>query len=134
MCLEGARAVRSVLSEAPEAEIAVMIVWIRMLAADSIEAAVASALNFRDERARQFYDPARRAGKAIADSVGAPGELGWDMYLFYGRGQIWRAKPPPARIWVHQLKPSAWADPARFRAGPDLVRTLRDGVRAEQSG
>lgn len=123
---------RTVLSEASEAEIAVMIVWISMLPADSLAAAAEAARNFGDGRARQFYDPARRAGLAIAGSVGAPGELGWDMYLFDGSGQIWRGKPPPPVNWAHQLEPSAWADPARFLTGEDLVRALRKAVCGEQ--
>ena len=124
----------SVLAEAPEADIVVMIVWIRMLPADSGETAAGSARIFEDERARQFYDPERQAGQAIAGSIGGPGESGWDMYLFYGRDQTWRGKPPPPLDWTHQLRPSDWADPARFRTGADLVQALRIGVQGEERG
>jgi hypothetical protein len=123
--VEGARVVRtSVLEGFPDTDISVSIVWIDMLPDDSKAAATRSAQTIDDPRARHFHDPKQRSGKAIAESLGCEAEVAWDIYLFYASGSEWVDGPPAPTDWMHQL-PSAWADPAHFRTGDDLVNELR---------
>jgi hypothetical protein len=72
---------------------------------------------------RQFYDPNKRSGKAIAKSIGWGGRVAWDIYLFYEEGSEWIEGPPVPTAWIHQLNEN-WADRAHFRTGADLVEEL----------
>ena len=82
-----------------------------------------SASIFDDPRVLQFYDPHRRSGKAVAESIGWEGQVAWDIYLFYAAKGQWVEDPPNPTAWMHQLRES-WADPAHFYTGEDLVREL----------
>ncbi len=90
-----------------------------MLPDDAAEAAGPSARIIADPRVRHFHDPEKRAGKAIAESLGSEDGLAWDIYLFYASGGQWSDGPPAPIDWMHQL-PSSWADPARFHTGDEL--------------
>jgi hypothetical protein len=108
----------------PPADIRVAIAWIHMLPLDNAVAARAMALTLRDPRVQQFHDPHKRAGAAVATSLGAPGRTAWDIYLFYPAGVGWQDGLPPPFAWAHQLKDSTWADPSQYRRGDDLVAQL----------
>ncbi len=82
----------------------------------------------RDPRVRHFHDPHKLVGKAIPQSLGGPGGVAWDVYLFYPKGSEWADSPPPPAIWAHQLQGSSWADPARYRRGNDLVAELQKAM------
>jgi hypothetical protein len=128
--LQGARAAQTLLAERfPLADISVSMVWINMLEADSPAAAQAAAPIVGDPRARHFYDPDRRAGRAIAECIGGRGHVAWDMYLFYTAGGEWRAAPPRPATWAHQLAREGWADPGRYRGGGGLLEALCAAMR-----
>ena len=76
---------------------------------DDLEAAKKAVEKFADPRVKQFYDPRQMSGHAIAESLGHPGEIAWDMYLFYPSGAVWLESPPFPDVYVHQLRDS-WAD------------------------
>lgn len=120
----GARAVlKSIIESFPDAGIRIAIVWINKLPADSGTAAEQSAHTFNDQRLCQFYDPQQLSGRAVADSLGWPGRIAWDIYLFYTAGSHWNETPPLPSDWMHQLT-DPWADSERLRMGNDLVREL----------
>ncbi|HZG67578.1 MAG TPA: hypothetical protein VEZ12_12595 [Herpetosiphonaceae bacterium] len=99
------------------------IVWVPMLVEDGVEAAERAARRFNDTRVEQFYDAGHHAGKAIAAGLGGPGEIAWDIYLFYPAGSLWQNAPPLPEVWMHQLSAS-WAPAAYRRCGPDLTEHL----------
>ena len=101
----------------------VNIVWIPMLEGDTQAAAITSSAIIQDPRVAQFYDGERRLGATIAQGLGSPSEIAWDIYLFYPPGRTWDALPPPPVTWMHQLS-APWADPARRHCGGDLVAQL----------
>jgi len=115
----------------PDADLAAMIVWIEMLPEDRVADVIALAGEMTDPRIRWFHDPQRRAGRAIAASLGAAGHIAWDVYLFFDPDADWKDKPPRPRQWAHQLG-DTWADPTRLRFGdqlePELARLLRSVV------
>jgi len=78
-----------------------------------------------DARVRQFYDPARHVGQAIAAGLGGAGQVAWDIYLFYTKEAFWGAVAPPPVRYVHQLG-DWWAAPAYRRHGAALVAALRE--------
>ncbi len=99
-----------------------------MLEEDTEETAQESALILEDSRVRHFHDPERRAGKAIAQSLGGQGGIAWDIYLFFAKGSEWVDDPPRPIEWMHQCS-GTWADPARFRFGDDLIEGLRRAMK-----
>lgn len=129
----GARAVlKSVIDLFPNADLSVSIVWINMLADDNEERAKESARMFTpDPRLRHFYDPEKRSGIAIAQSLGGEkGAVAWDIYLFYKNGSEWLKRPPQPTDWVHQLKEDNWADPNLYYRGDDLADKLSEIMRS----
>ena len=120
----------TVLSAYPAAGLRVYVVWVPMLVTDNIETAGTMANLISDPRATHFYDERGEAGRAVAHAVGAAGATAWDCYLFYRAGVMWdRTLPPPDR-WMHQLGPSVWADPTRFRWRDSLTAELHSAVAA----
>jgi hypothetical protein len=100
-----------------------------MLPADSPAAAEQSRTIITDPRVRHFYDPERRAGEAVARSLGATaGKVAWDIYLFYAAGSAWLTAPPLPVCWAHQLTGSDWADAAHYHSGEDLLVALRESM------
>ena len=114
-----------VLDAYPEAAVSVFVIWVPMLAADSATAAEEVAGLITDLRAVHLYDSARRIGRGIAASVGGVDTIAWDTYLFYRPGATWMDAAPPPDRWMHQLGPSTWADPNRFRWAESLRRELQ---------
>ncbi|MFQ5944915.1 MAG: hypothetical protein ACE5NC_01520 [Anaerolineae bacterium] len=112
---------------------AVGIVWIDMLRTDRREKAERAAQMIRDPRVQHFHDPERRAGRAVAQSLGADGPIAWDMYLFYPQDAAWEADPPTPTQWIHQLWGRRWADPSRYRRGKALREALAE-IAAGQLG
>ncbi len=121
---------QTVLDAYPQAALTALVIWVPMLASDSVDAADAQAALVRDPRALHFYDGARRAGRAIAASLGGHGDIAWDTYLFYRPGLAWSQTPPAPDRWMHQLGPSTWADPTRFRWADSLISELGAAARS----
>ena len=85
----------------------------------------ASRLFSNDSRVTQFYDPGQISGMGVAGGLGAePGEVAWDIYLFYDGKEKWLDKMPQPKDWVHQLKGSRWAEPVRFYQGDQLAQKI----------
>jgi hypothetical protein len=112
------------VEEHPEIDIAVMIVWIDMLAEDNEESAKSSAGIFQGEKVQQFHDPNRLLGKMIAESSGARNAIAWDVYLFFDKETEWEEDLPAPLDWAHQLE-DPWADPDHYAWGEVLPGRLR---------
>ncbi len=119
---------RVLAQEGPEVDLVALIVWVEMLPEDRQADVETLAGEMTDPRTRWFHDPKRRAGRAIATSLGATGKVAWDVYLFFDAQAEWKNQPPTPPLWVHQLSDS-WADPTRHRFGdqlePELGRLLK---------
>jgi hypothetical protein len=100
-----------------------------MLDTDSEATAQIASAILNDPRVVHFYDPQKRVGKALAQSLGEADQAAWDIYLFYGPGVQWLDAPPTPTQWMHQLNPSSWADPLLFRTGQDLIEELGRSIR-----
>lgn len=111
----------------PHTNLLVSLVWIDMLALDGRFTAGLAARRMQDPRVRQFHDPGKWAGRALAESLGGPGKVAWDVYLFYAPGAVWGDSPPLPVRWTHQLSDS-WADPAHYRHGASLVEELAQAM------
>lgn len=116
------------LEEFPDANLDILIVWLKMYDADSIEIVQEAARLFsQDERVTQFYDPAKACGREVAESLGAtPSQVAWDVYLFYEAQDEWGEHLPQPLDWAHQLSGSSWAEADRLFQGDQLIRRLRE--------
>jgi hypothetical protein len=112
----------------PQAEIKLLIVWLKMYAADSLGAVSKGSRLFQnDPRVTQFYDPKKLSGVEIATGLGAQaGEIAWDVYLFYDGQSEWGDLLPHPVDWVHQLRGSSWAEPGRLFQGEQLTLKLQE--------
>ena len=104
-------------------DLSVLVVWTDMLEGDSEEAALAACSLVSDSRAAHFHDPGSLAGRAVANSLEAPGEIAWDIYLLYDASSAWEEMPPRPLDWVHQLSAS-WAEQSRYRWEATLASSL----------
>lgn len=121
---------RAVLEAYPDADIRVSMVWIPMVEGDSLIAAQVISRDIVDSRVRHFFDASKRAGKAIASSLGGAGKIAWDIYLFFPKGSRWTSNPPAPQFWMHQLTESVWADAAHRHCGDALLRELGQCMKA----
>ena len=113
----------NVFKQYPKADISGSIVWIPILEDDSFDAAIPSAKALSDDRIKHYYDSHKAIGKTIAASVGWPGKMAWDIYLFYGPTVWWAESPPKPEYWMHQLSDD-WAKNNQYRTGDDLRNEL----------
>jgi hypothetical protein len=116
------------IGEYPDADLNILIVWLKMYEADSIDTVQEASKLFRnDSRVTQFYDPVKVCGLVVAKGLGVKsGEVAWDIYLFYDDRDEWIEQIPEPINWVHQLRGSSWADPDRLFQGDHLTRRLRE--------
>ncbi len=115
------------IEEHPQVDIAIIIVWIDMLAGDTEDAANSSAKIFRDRQVLQFHDPNQHLGKMIAESFGLSNAIAWDAYLFYDKGSEWKEHLSTPLDWAHQLD-DPWADQDHYAWGDHLTARLREIV------
>ncbi|HEY6101662.1 MAG TPA: hypothetical protein VI007_00395 [bacterium] len=118
----------TVLGAHPRAGLSVFVIWVPVLATDSIENARTTVNLIDDPRAVHYYDEKREAGHAIAEAVGGTEAIAWDCYLFFRAGVMWDKVLPTPDRWMHQLGPSVWADPTRFRWRDSLTAELRSAA------
>lgn len=104
--------------------ISIAIVWTNMLPLDDEAAAISSARLIRDPRTQHFHDPNALTGRVVAASLGSPGKIAWDIYLFFPSGVRWHQEPPKPVEWAHQLS-DPWADPGHFHWNEGLVHELK---------
>jgi len=104
-----------------------LIVWIPMLDSDERAAVDDASALFRDAGLPQFWDGEQRLGVEVARSVGAPGWVAWDVYLFYRPGAEWTdaGLPPPA---------AALAQASNGRGGGVIAATGTLPPRGDQAG
>jgi hypothetical protein len=118
------------LAEGPGERLAVFMVWMRGLPDDSIADAQLARAQFGDGRVRQFWDHDNLIGQMVADQLGPPGLVAWDMYLGYPPGLAWLDSLPPAAAWVHQMGEEPWTDDSHRRSGEDFRARLSVVVKA----
>lgn len=124
-CLRGATAVRDEVVEAfRTVGYPASVVWTPMLSGDSPAAIEEAAAEFDRDGIRQFADPERTVGRLVANSLGEPDDIAWDIYLFYGPEVRWTDQLPEPAEWVHQLGSRSWAPPERYRCGNELEEEL----------
>lgn len=80
-----------ILERYPDADLAVYVVWLPVLATDE-RFGVADVLV--DERVRQFWDGDRLVSDEVGRLSGAEEGLAWDVYLAFGPDATWDRRLP----------------------------------------
>ena len=80
-----------ILQRYPDADVAVYVVWLPVLASDE-RFGVADVLV--DERVRQFWDNDRLVSDEVGRLAGAGEGLAWDVYLVFGPDATWDRRLP----------------------------------------
>jgi hypothetical protein len=57
------------------------LVWIPMLAADDLDAAIAQEALFQDERVSQYWDGEHALGRLVSQTLKMSAPIAWDIYL-----------------------------------------------------
>ncbi len=131
-CQSGARGVRkSVLDNPATKSLATMVVWIPILDADGLPAAVVASASYRNFPVPQFWDGNQRLGKEVARSIDAPDWTAWDIYYFYPPGAEWGDKGiPKPEVGLVQDLPNGVVVGFKGTLPPAADQSrLRDGLR-----
>jgi hypothetical protein len=108
------------------------VVWVPVLPADAVEAAMAQAAAWHDPRVIHLWDGTGEVNAPFAQSLSLTG-AGWDLYLVYAQGVRWEEDlPPQPTFWMHQLSPSVGADPSlRLSLDPSRMGAVLDDLLAD---
>ncbi len=115
----------------PSADIQIGIVWIKMNAKDTLQAAQDISEKFNDPRVTQFYDPNQKTGKIFARNLPVKAEIAWDIYLFYKKNKEWDNNLSEPFNWMHQMSDTD-SDSKYLRCRDDLVNGLYDAMKLIQ--
>jgi hypothetical protein len=110
VCVSGARAAaQAVLSLPAACDFRLYIVWLPVLANDSLQAAEGARLSLsQDARLAHFWDHDLIISRTYHQVL----QLGqrqrrhrvaWDIFLLYRAGPLWGDVPPVPSFWMHQL-------------------------------
>lgn len=111
------------------------LVWLPMLAADDLPAALAREAELRDGRVSHYWDGRRALGRLAARSLNLSAPTAWDIYLLYPPGVSWAQEALPAPLfWMHQLdeRPDLLLDPARLDEAVRQALSLIDPLENER--
>ena len=89
-----------------------------MLRTDDLVSAIKRERMFSDVRVKQFWDPDRKFGLLLSQTLKLLISIAWDVYLLYPPDHPWEAELPPLpEYWMHQQNEemSLYLDPARFK-------------------
>lgn len=90
-----------------------------MRPADDLDAAIAQAAIFPDDRVSHYWDSKKILGRQVAQTLALRALVAWDTYLLYLPGAMWKGGRMPApAFWMRQLdeRPDLLLDAARLRA------------------
>ena len=94
------------------------LIWIPMLATDDESQAEIQAAQFSEDRITQAWDGRQYLGKKVAQSLGLPVCIAWDVYLLYPPGVTYIGPVlPQPQVWMHQLDRGArnnYLEPTRL--------------------
>lgn len=106
------------MTEHPDQDVAVYVVWSSQLGAEERHVPEAATL-MPDPRARHYWDPEMAVGRAYQAFLEIP-QPAWDVWMLFGRDARWTGTDPPEPAWwEHQLSGAGLPaervlDPDRF--------------------
>jgi hypothetical protein len=109
-CLAGTRVLGDGLGRFPDSDIAVLVLWLPVLPADTEYAAGRAAGDLSIfPSVTQYWAgwPGWEVATALRPVLGLGpadrGKAAWDVYLLYGPETRWLSEPPAPASWAHNL-------------------------------
>jgi hypothetical protein len=97
------------LRELSARNVAIHVVWVAVLADDSLEATSTAAAMFPDDlEAMHYWGGELQVSKAFHATLGLERwkrNVAWDLYLLYGACPNGTSQPPVPSLWMQQLRP-----------------------------
>jgi hypothetical protein len=126
---------RYVLQSVDDSRLAVFVVWEKIGANDSLEAARQATALLPDSRVRFFWSETQAAGKAFQRAVGIQGTPAWDVFLVYEIGKDWSGDAPPSPVFFMHNQPKHSELPQdRLFNGNRLAAKIKSILAQDASG
>ena len=110
---------REILAKNPSADIAVILIWLKVLDKDDETAVAAAAARCNDPRVTHFWDPQRLLNAQLLDAITFDVNLRlYDVFLLYDKKAVWEKRLPRPGFWMHEYKgaPGPWWNVTAFAA------------------
>jgi hypothetical protein len=96
---------REVMEKNPQKEIAVFIVWLKVLDTDNEDAVVAAMKRVPDPRAHHYWDPQRVLNAQLLDAIMFDVNVRlYDVFLLYDAEARWEKRLPRPGYWMHEFQ------------------------------
>ncbi len=127
-CLKNAGELqREVLEKNPARDLAVFLVWLKILDGDNEATVVTAKRRVSDPRAQHYWDPGRLLNAQLIDAIAFDINLRfYDIFLLYGKKAQWEKRLPRPGFWMHEYKgaPGPWWNITTF--GIEIDNGLHD--------
>ncbi len=93
------------------------MVWIPMLPADDLDAAISLEDLFQEGRVFHYWDGEQVLGRQVSHTLMLTAPVAWDIYLLYSPGATWKdGRISAPKFWMHQLdeRKDLLLDPVRL--------------------
>lgn len=118
---------REVLAKNPSQDLAVFVVWLKVLDSDNEAAAVTAKGRVSDPRVKHYWDPGRLLNGQLIDAIAFDINLRiYDIFLLYDKKAQWEKRLPRPAFWMHEYKgaPGPWWNVTTF--GAEIDNGLHD--------
>jgi len=117
-CLKNAGQLqREFLAKNPEADLAVFVVWLKVLQNDEEFTLDEAMQKISDARVQHFWDPERVLNAQLLDAVMFDVQVRlYDIFMLYDGSVQWEKRLPRPGYWMHEYKgaPGPWWDIGAF--------------------
>jgi hypothetical protein len=105
-CIANAQGLQTkVLDKMKDADIEVIVVWLKILDTDNREAIAGAATILRDSRVEHYWDPKRVMNAWLLDAIQFDVQVRmYDVFLLYDRDAAWDKRLPRPGYWMHEYQ------------------------------
>ena len=107
------------LEKNPKADVAVLMIWLKIMDKDDEAAVATAAKHLNDPRITHYWDPGSVLNAQLLDAVTFDVNLRlYDVFLLYDKKAVWEKRLPRPGYWMHEYKgtPGPWWDVTGFAA------------------
>ena len=108
---------REVLAKNTTEDLAVFVIWLKVLEKDDESAVDEAMQKIADPRVQHFWDPERLLNAQLLDAIAFDVQLRlYDIFLLYDGSAQWEKRLPRPGFWMHEYKgaPGPWWDVSAF--------------------
>lgn len=116
-CIDNAGALQHILEQNPAKDLALHVVWVKIMDTDSRAAVDKAVTVLTDPRAQHYWDQNSLLNAQLLDAIMFDvGVRMYDIFLLYDRTATWGERLPRPPYWMHEYRgaPGPWYDPQEF--------------------